>query len=372
MRITILQGAFLPVPALRGGAIEKAWEALGQEFSLEGHEVIHISRHCDGLSKQEKIGNVQHVRIKGSNAVRSKWLLKIFEFIYVWRARKVLPNADILITHTFWAPIIYPQEKYGKIYVHVGRYPKGQLRYYRKAARFQVPTNSIYDAVLSEVPNRSNLISMIPYPLHWRIPKNPPFESRQKQILFLGRIHPEKGISELLNAWGGLSLKERDGWILRIRGPWKKEQGGAGREYLESLFKMKDTSNDSIEIMEPVFDSSEIIKELSQASVFVYPSLAERGETFGLAILEAMSLGCVPLTSSLDCFDIFNIKENGFSFDHTSGDQYSTIKNILKDVISSKAELPRLSKLAQEHAKIFELPRISKRFLKDFEGLKDA
>ena len=369
MRITILQGAFLPVPALRGGAIEKAWEALGQEFSRDGHEVIHISRHCDGLSRREKIGNVQHIRIKGSNAVRSKWLLKIIEFIYVWRARKVLPNADILITHTFWAPILYPREKYGKIYVHVGRYPKGQLRYYRKAARLQVPSTAIYDAVLSEVPNKSNLVSIIPYPLHWKTPTSPPFESRQKQIIYMGRIDPEKGISELLIAWEGLSLKERDGWTLRIRGPWKKEQGGAGRKYLETLLKIKDKSNGSIEIMEPVFDSKEIIKELSQASVFVYPSLAERGETFGMAILEAMSLGCVPLTSSLCCFEIFNIKKNGFSFDHTNEDKSLLIKSVLKKVISSNKDLPRLSQLAQEHAKTFELSRISKKFLRDFQEL---
>ena len=33
MRITIAQGAFLPVPPKRGGAIEKAFHALAQEFA---------------------------------------------------------------------------------------------------------------------------------------------------------------------------------------------------------------------------------------------------------------------------------------------------------------------------------------------------
>ena len=56
MKITILQGAFLPVPALRGGAIEKAWEALGQAFAEKGHVVTHVSRLCDGLPSREKIG----------------------------------------------------------------------------------------------------------------------------------------------------------------------------------------------------------------------------------------------------------------------------------------------------------------------------
>ena len=55
MRITILQGAFLPVPAIRGGAIEKAWQVLGEAFVKAGHDVTHISRLCDGLPEQESI-----------------------------------------------------------------------------------------------------------------------------------------------------------------------------------------------------------------------------------------------------------------------------------------------------------------------------
>ena len=52
MKITILQGAFLPVPPLRG-AIEKAWQALGEAFVRAGHEVTHISRLCDNYQKRK-------------------------------------------------------------------------------------------------------------------------------------------------------------------------------------------------------------------------------------------------------------------------------------------------------------------------------
>ena len=54
VKITIL-GSILPIPAKRGGAIEKAWQLLGEEFVRMGHEVVHISRYCDGLPKEEKI-----------------------------------------------------------------------------------------------------------------------------------------------------------------------------------------------------------------------------------------------------------------------------------------------------------------------------
>ncbi len=53
MKITIVQGAFLPVPLLLGGAVEKIWLALGQEFARRGHEVTHVSRAYPGLPARE-------------------------------------------------------------------------------------------------------------------------------------------------------------------------------------------------------------------------------------------------------------------------------------------------------------------------------
>ena len=43
MKITIVLGAFFPVPPIMGGAVEKVWFALGQEFARRGHEVVQIS-----------------------------------------------------------------------------------------------------------------------------------------------------------------------------------------------------------------------------------------------------------------------------------------------------------------------------------------
>lgn len=37
-------GAFLPVPPVMGGAIEKSWLALAQEFVSRNHDVTIISR----------------------------------------------------------------------------------------------------------------------------------------------------------------------------------------------------------------------------------------------------------------------------------------------------------------------------------------
>ena len=65
MKITIVQGAFFPVPPVMGGAIEKVWFALGQEFARRGHSVVQISRAFPRFPRREAIAGVKHRRIRG-------------------------------------------------------------------------------------------------------------------------------------------------------------------------------------------------------------------------------------------------------------------------------------------------------------------
>jgi len=45
----------------------------------------------------------------------------------------------------------------------------------------------------------------------------------------------------------------------------------------------------------PVFDADRLARHYERATVFAYPSLAEKGEAFGVAPLEAMASGAVPV-----------------------------------------------------------------------------
>ena len=116
MRITILQGAFLPVPTLRGGAVEKLWFELGKQFSQQGHTVFHVSRSFPGLHPQELIQGVRHLRVKGYDTPANGWHLKSLDLLYSLRALAILPPADILITNTFWMPILagWNQGRFGQ------------------------------------------------------------------------------------------------------------------------------------------------------------------------------------------------------------------------------------------------------------------
>src|SRR5919198_726536 len=132
MKITIVTGAFFPVPPIMGGAVEKVWFALGQEFARRGHEVVHISRAHPKLPQTECRDGVRDVRVRGFDQPRSIIWLKFLDLLYSLRVRRVLPKADILVTNTFWLPIVERRASRGLIYVHVQRGPKGQMRWYTR------------------------------------------------------------------------------------------------------------------------------------------------------------------------------------------------------------------------------------------------
>lgn len=373
MKITIVLGAFFPVPPIMGGAVEKVWFALAQEFAHRGHDVTQVSRRIPDFPKGEVIAGVKHIRVPGFNAPRSLLWLKFLDLLYSWRVRSVLPPADIIVTHTFWLPFLLRDSTRGRIYVHVARYPKGQLRFYRHAARLQTPSQVIARAIAAEVPKWKAKIEVIPYPRPQNITDAAPplIAERAKTILFVGRVHPEKGVHLLLEAFVN-KLEAFAAWKLLIIGPTERRHGGGGPGYLESLQRLAQKAPEQVELRGPVFDSSVLEREFRSARLFVYPSLAERGETFGLAPLEAMAHGCAVLVSNLECFHDF-IAENdtGFFFDHRASNPAQTLGEKMAGLIANESLLARVADAGYQKSAAFSLGDIAARFLQDFASIHE-
>ncbi|MGB8167747.1 MAG: glycosyltransferase family 4 protein [Chthoniobacteraceae bacterium] len=369
MKITIVQGAFLPVPPLRGGAIEKIWFALGQEFARRGHTVTHLSRRFAGLPNEETIGGVRHRRIRGHDAPRSLLVLKFFDLLYSARIIPKLPPADILVTNTFWLPVLLRSARRGQLYVHVARYPRGQMRFYGHAARLQTVSQAILHAMVAEAPQLADRIRSIPLPVGPHSAPVPPV-ARRREILYVGRIHPEKGIHLLIEAFGRLPAASLGDWRLVIVGPAAANAGGGGEGFAAELKRLAEPLGDRVEWVGPVFDTAELDGFYARASLFIYPSIAERGETFGVAPLEAMACGCPPLVSALECFREFVEEDaSGFIFNHRAADPVQALADQLALLLGTPEKLAQTGARAAVRAQDFSVERIASAYLEDFQSL---
>lgn len=370
MKITIVLGAFFPVPPTMGGGVEKVWFSLAPEFVKCGHEVVMLSRKRPGLPREETIDGVKHLRVDGFDTPRSLVWLKFLDLIYSLRTISILPDADVIVTNTFWLPIFLRGSRHGKIYVHAGRYPKGQMRFYGRAARLQAPSHPIGRAIAAEAPRLAHKVGVIPYPVAGSTTTGvpPAINDRSKIILFVGRVHPEKGVHVLVDAFVNGARGAFADWKLMIVGPTQTKLGGGGEAYLASLQRAAGRAEGRISFAGPIFDSAKLANAYRNARLFIYPSLAERGETFGLAPLEAMAHGCAVLVSNLGCFrDFIDDDKTGFIFDHRAQPVAEMLCDKIDNLISDETLLARVAAAGYEKSADYSPERVAQQFLKDFD-----
>jgi len=369
MKITIVLGAFFPVPPLMGGAVEKVWFALAQEFARLGHEVTQISRSHPDLPAAEQIERVQHLRIRGYAQPRSIVWLKWLDLLYSLRARRILPQADILVTNTFWLPLLVRQPARGLIYVHVQRGPKGQMRCYAHVARLLAVSRAIADQIVTEAPHLRPKVRVIPNALPFQIDPAP--HPREQTVLFVGRVHPEKGLELFLRALPSLPTEIRTAWKVRIVGPHEKHLGGGGEAFLQRMQHLGQQSGARVEWPGKIFDPAQLATEYRSSLVFVYPSVAENGEALPVAPLEAMAHGCAPIVSDLPCFrDYITNGVTGFVFNQCGTEPEKNLAIRLADLLGrGREEIMRVGARARTKAAEFAVETVAQRYLEDFASL---
>ena len=360
MKICIVQGAFFPIPPVKGGSIEKRWFALANYFKSKGHQVIYISRKFKKFKYFEKKNKIIHHRVDSFNNHKSFIISKIYDLIYTLRVLKKIPNdVDIIVSNTFFLPILINKNLKKKIVVDVARMPKNQMFFYKDSARLRANSKIVYKKIINELGNYyKHKVKLIPNPLPIKN-ENLLLKKNNNKILYTGRIHPEKGLEILINAFKKLIGNSQ----LEIIGPYKTKDGGGGLNYLNKLKNI--SKNYNIKFLNPIYDKNKLQKKYKNASIFVYPSIAE-GETFGVAPLEAMSYGCATIVSNLECFkDFISNNKNGLTFNHKK----NAINNLYKKLIlliENKRIYSKISYNSQKVNKTHSLEKIGEEFLKDF------
>lgn len=306
----------------RDGGVEIVVEELATRLAKLGNQVTCINRS----TKSDKNGIIHHkvtnlykdvliktaptVDLKGISAVSASFFASIMASF---------SDCDIVHIHAegpsfmCWLPKLFGKKvivtihgldhkraKWGRLaswYILMGE--KSAVRYADKIIVLSKSDweyfNRTYNVSPSIIPNGVNKPSV----LASNIIKNKYGLEKDEYILFLGRIVPEKGIHELIEAYNRIKTQKK----LVIAGG-----SSDTNEYYTSVKRQSSLNNN---IILTGFVCGEELEELySNAYLYCLPSHLEG---MPLSLLEAMSYGNCCLTSDIDvCKEI--MEENGRYF----------------------------------------------------------
>lgn len=178
-------------------------------------------------------------------------------------------------------------------------------------------------------------IAVIPNGVHVpAIEPAPPSAPRPRTALFLSRLHPKKGLHDLLSAWA--RLRPRD-WRLIVAGGHDNAYGTAMRARATQLH---------------VEDSVSFVGEVAEAqkwplyrscSLFILPTYSEN---FGLAIAEAMAAGVPVITTTGAPWRAIQTERLGWWIAPGENTLVETLREALD---SSDAELAQMGNKGRRH-----------------------
>ena len=394
MKITIATGPIFPVPAVRGGAVQRLWEGLAHEFVKLGHAVTIFAREFPGQAKEEVVGGIRYVR-RGGYAQSTSIKRDLVQcLVYALKTARQVPQGDVVVTNDFWMPAVLPWLKpsAGKVVPCLQRFPKKQGWLYSRCAALAAVSQAVADAVKSQSPSVANKVVVVPNAIDevflanssergaWSTEKESDVQ-RPVRILYVGRIHPEKGLGLLASALKsmnrgagsleeGARSKEQGAWECVLVGPVAQSEGGGGEAFAEEL--KRQVEGLPVRFEPPVFDPEALAKFYDEADVFVYPSVAEAGESFGIAPLEAMARGLVPVVSDLAVFrQYLEPGVNGTVFDHRSATAPTQLAAAIDSLLQDPARRKAMAAQARQTAETYSLSATADRYLSLFAKITE-
>ena len=164
MKITIATGPIFPVPAVRGGAVQRLWEGLAREFAKRGHEVTIFAREFPGQAGEETVEGIRYVRQGGyaqSTSIKRDLLQCL---LYALKVAPYVPAGDVVVTNDFWLPAVLPwmRPSAGKVIPCLQRFPKKQGALYGKSAALAAVSRAVADAVKQQSPSVADKVVVVP------------------------------------------------------------------------------------------------------------------------------------------------------------------------------------------------------------------
>jgi glycosyltransferase involved in cell wall biosynthesis len=303
LKILFLNYEFPPI----GGGSSPVSLEIAKGYASRGHQVDVVTMSYRGLPDFEIIEGVNVYRVK---SLRTKIEIchpweQLTYLISAWRflsRRLTQINYDINHTH-FIIPTgvlaLWLRKKYGIPYVLTshGSDVLGQNKRFAMLYPFlKLPWLSIVknakcvtapsDYQIQKIKDitRDGKFRTIANGLD--LSKFKPMK-KEKKILVVARLFPNKGIQDILDALKGMDL---DGWQVNIVGDGPFREGLVEKARANGLA-------DRVRFLGWIDNNSAEMKKLYGTSrIFISASYFE---SFGLTVLEAVSAGCYPLVSDI-------------------------------------------------------------------------
>ncbi len=378
MRITIVGGFFLPVPPVLGGSTEKIWHRLAREFTAAGHTVTLVSRRWPGWPnvETEPDGRLTHLRLRGTTHTRFLPINLVLDFLWGLQVAWHLPRADIVVCNTVSLPVYLRliKPRAGRVAVVLGRMPKGQNRAYFAVDSLLATSTAVMDKINQENAGLAGRIFRFPNPIDWKLHCDASHQSAAGPLTigYIGRIHPEKGLEQLLEATLILAARsDLPAWRVELIGPVSVPQGGGGEAYRDALLaRYQPRLGDRFTIRPPVYDANALAASYGGMAIFCYPSLAAKGEGLSIAPMEAMAAGAVAVVSRLECYrDLIRPEENGLQFDQTRPDAVGELANILVRLLKDRGLRERVAAQGQLDVRRHDYGETARMLLDEFARL---
>ena len=175
---------------------------------------------------------------------------------------------------------------------------------------------------------------------------------RERIALFLSRVHPVKGLLNLVNAWANLAPQ---GWKLRIVGP---DEGGHLREVMGAVGKYG--VSESVEYLGEV-DGKQKSVVYQSADLFVLPSFSEN---FGVVVAEALAHGLPVITTRAAPWEGLVEHGCGWWIEPTVDALSETLREAMN---MDPASRMAMGEKGREYAREFDWPHIAQQTINTYQ-----
>lgn len=275
-------GIVCPYDLEAPGGVQQLTRELTEELRRTGDEVVLIGAGKTLRTPEEaRVG--WSIKIRANESVVPLTLSPLSW----WRVRKLLKGVEVVNVHEPFIPLVGWAALSGKkptVATFHADPPGRVVRFYR---RTRLKRRQLRKAVLTAaspfaaraIPDEWGPVEVVPNAINVAS-YDLPVERIDRQVCFLGRDDPRKGLDLLLEAWPMIRESVPDA-ELKVMGAKRVER------------------IDGVEFLGRVSDSDKR-HVLTSSLVYVAPNTG--GESFGIVVAEAMAAGCAVVCSDLDAF----------------------------------------------------------------------